>query len=289
MTVENLEKLWAQAIYEILGESFDSLKLNVLAKQTYDSIRRIQVYNAYGLKADEAAYKKLPFSYTSNPFILAQRSELNIQNKVWIIYLATYFGKSNKSKWELFNRAVFKKDQSFINFDQIKTDLNNYFNYLSSVDFFEKCTYSNHRKFTAKSLIGDKGLFKSIEYFVTNIELYCPENEMDFHDMYKLSLKIPNFGRLAAFDFTSSLAKLKLNIKEPKSMYAEHSTGPLKALELLLNLTNKQISKASKKQLESDIMEWFNSNTKIFMVGQVLEDAICNWQKNTLKYVSYSG
>src|SRR5690606_1879702 len=125
---------------------------------------------------------------------------LNLQNRVWIIYLATYFGKSNKSKWELFNRATFHKDQSFITFDQIQVDLDHYFKYLSSFDFFQDCTYSNHRKFTAKKLQDSKGLFKSIEYFVNNIESYSSENEVDFHEMYLLSQKIPNFGRLGGFD-----------------------------------------------------------------------------------------
>src|SRR5690606_34058862 len=130
MKVVDLEKLWAQAIYEILGESIDSIKLHVLAKQTYDSIRRIQIYETYRIKAQEATNSKSPFFHTSNPFVLAQRSDLNIQNRVWIIYLSTYFGKSNKSKWDLFNRAAFKKDQSIIKIEQIKADLNIYFDYL---------------------------------------------------------------------------------------------------------------------------------------------------------------
>jgi hypothetical protein len=128
-----------------------------------------------------------------------------------------------------------------------------------------------------------------MEYFLKNVELYSSEDEIEFHKMYLLSQNIPNFGRLGGFDFTSSLTKLKFNIKEPKSMYADHSTGPLQALELLLKLTNNNASKTSQKQLGSDLMDWFLKNTNIFMAGQVLEDAICNWQKNTIKYIRYSG
>ncbi len=289
MKIEELEKLWSKAIIEILGKQIDGNKINILAKQTSDSIRRIQIYETYRIKAQEAVKSKKPFLYTSNPFVLAQRSDLNLQNKVWIIYLATYFGKSNKSKWELFNRATFHKDQSIIKFDQINADLDNYFKYLSSFAFFQDCAYSNHRKYTAKKLLGSKGLFRSMEYFVNNVELYSSEDEMEFHEMYLLSQKIPNFGRLGGFDFTSSLAKCRFNIKEPKSMYADHSTGPLQALELLLKLTNNNSSLASQKQLSSDLMEWFLKHSKIFMTGQVLEDAICNWQKDTRKYIRYTG
>lgn len=289
MEIEELEKLWSKAIIALLGKQIDGNKLNILAKQTFDSIRRIQIYETYRIKAQEAVKSKKNFIYTSNPFVLAQRSDIYSQNKIWIIYLATYFGKSNTSKWELFNRATFQKDQSIIKFDQINTDLDDYFNYLSSFDFFQDCTYSNHRKYTAKKLVGSKGLFKSMEYFTNNIELYSSEDEMEFNEMYLLSQKIPNFGRLGGFDFTCSLAKCKFNIREPKSMYADHSTGPLQALELLLKLTNNNTSKASQKQLSSDLTDWFLNNSKIFMTGQVLEDAICNWQKNIVKYIRYTG
>ena len=289
MNIKELEKLWSKAIKEVLTGKIDSNKLNILAKQTFDSIRRIQIYETYKIKALQASQEKRPFIYTSNPFVLAQRPDLNFENRAWIIYLATYFGKSNKSKWTLFNRSVFRKDQSIIKFDQIQSDLDGYFKYLYSFDFFQDCTYSNHRKYTAKKLLGSKGLFRSMEYFVNNFELYSSEDEMEFHEMYLLSQKIPNFGRLGGFDFTSSLVKCKFNVKEPKSMYADHSTGPLQALELLLKLTNNNSSLASQKQLSWDLMEWFLKKSKIFMTGQVLEDAICNWQKDTRKYIRYTG
>ena len=289
MNVKELEKLWSKANKELLVKDIGSGKLNILARQTFDSIRRIQIYETYNIKAQKAIQYKKPFSHTSNPFVLAQRSDLNLRNRAWIIYLATYFGKSNKSKWELFNRATFRKDKSIITFDQIKADLDNYFKYLSSFDFFHDCTYSNHRKYTAKKLLGSKGLFRSMEYFANNVGLYSSEDKMEFHEMYLLSQKIPNFGRLGGFDFTSSLVKCRFSIEEPKSMYADYSTGPLLALKLMLKLTNNNSSTASQKQLSHDLMDWFLKNSKIFMTGQVLEDAICNWQKDTRIYIRYTG
>ena len=289
MKISELETLWNTALTEVLGDQVESDKLHILARQTFDSIRRIQIYDIYRQRAQHAVQANETFIHTSNPFVLAQRSDLSPRNNLWIIYLATYFGKSNKSQWELFNRASFRPDKSLIEFDQIQTDLDGYFNYLLSFDFFEGCSYSNHRKYTAKKLKDDKGLFRSIEYLINNIRNYCPDNEIEFHEMYVRSQKIPNFGRLGGFDFTSTLVKCRLNVKEPKSMYANHSTGPLQGLRLLLKLTNNQTSKASQIQLSMDLVDWFFTNSKIFMIGQVLEDAICNWQKNTSTYIRYTG
>jgi Alpha-glutamyl/putrescinyl thymine pyrophosphorylase clade 3 len=289
MKIIEIENLWKRAIADLLRSEIHANKLNILAKQTNDSIRRIDIYESYKKRALQAVNKKLDFIHTSIPFVLAQRSDLSQINKVWVLYIATYFGKSNKSKWELFNRATFDNGASIMLFENIQKDLNNYFKYLSSFNFFDGCTYSNHRKFTAKRLTGENGVFVSMEYFVRNIDQYSVENNMDFHSMYKLAEKIPNFGRLAAFDFSSSLVKCGLNIEEPQSMYAEHSTGPLNAIDLLLRLTKHKSSSNAKFKLCSDLMKWFQENTKIFMTGQVLEDALCNWNKNTSKYIKYSG
>lgn len=289
MKIIEIENLWKRAIEDLLHSEIDADKLNILARQTNDSIRRIDVYNSYKKRALQAVSNKLDFIHTSNPFVLAQRSDLDEMNKVWALYVATYFGKSDKSKWELFKRATFDNGGSIMLFENIQKDLDIYFKYLSSFDFFDGCSYSNHRKFTAKRLTGEKGVFESMEYFVKNIDQYLVKNKTDFHSIYELAQKIPNFGRLAAFDFSSSLVKCGLNIEEPQSLYAEHSTGPLNAIGLLLRLTNNDSSSKSKIKLSSDLMKWFIENTRIFMTGQVLEDAICNWQKNTSTYIRYSG
>jgi hypothetical protein len=128
-----------------------------------------------------------------------------------------------------------------------------------------------------------------MEYFVKNINQFSFEHRIDFHSIYKAAQKIPNFGRLAAFDFASSLVKCGLDVAEPESMYGENSTGPMNAIGLLLRLTNRDSGQKAKLQLCSDLMDWFQRNSNIFMVGQVLEDAVCNWQKNPSTYIWYKG
>lgn len=289
MTIIEIENLWQRAINDLLNATVDVKTLNTLARQTNDSIRRIEIYRSYRERARHAVNNKLDFNHTSIPFVLAQRSDLSQNNRLWILYLATYFGKSNQSGWKLFNRATFDTNEAIMLFQVIQKDLDKYFRYLASFDFFDGCSYSNHRKFTVKRLTGEKGVFESMEYFVKNINQYSFEHRIDFHSIYKMAQKIPNFGRLAAFDFASSLVKCGFHVGEPESMYGENSTGPLNAVGLLLRLTNGDSSQKGKLQLCSDLMEWFQKNSNIFMVGQVLEDAVCNWQKNPSKYIWYKG
>lgn len=289
MGKDDLEVLWCSAIKDLLDSKIDDAILSVLAKQSYDSIRRIEIYKTYKLRAAQAVEGGRSYFETSNPFVLAQRSDLDTENRIWIVYLATYFGKSQKSSWELFNRAAFDLKRSLITTVQIKADIEKYFNYLESFDFFENSKFSNHRKYTKKSLGGRKGLFRSMEYVLENIKQYCNNDQIEFHEMYKRANQIPNFGRLASFDFSSSLVKCGFSIQEPQSMYARNSTGPLQALGFLLRLTDSDTAIQAQKNLSDDLVEWFNQNSNIFMVGQVLEDAICNWQKNPKKYIHYTG
>lgn len=289
MEISEIENLWRQALQDLLNSEIEVNKLNILALQTNDSIRRIAIYEKYKERALKAAEENQEFIDTSIPFVLAQRPDLNLKNRLWVLYIATYFGKSNKSKWELFNRATFDENGTIILYDEIKEDINKYFAYLSSFEFFDKCDYSNHRKFTPKRLEGHKGVFNSMTYLVNNMDQFAIEEKMDFHSMYKLAQKIPNFGRLAAFDFSCSLVKCGLNVEQPLSMYAEHSTGPMDAIGLILRLTKNNTSPDAKKKLCTDLMNWFVEKASIFMIGQVLEDAICNWQKNTSAYTKYIG
>lgn len=288
MDTQQLEVLWTKALKDILNGKIQSDVLNILARQSYDSIRRIEIYKTYKVRAENAFNEDRTFFDTSNPFVLAQRPDLNIQNKIWVLYLATYFGKSEDSGWELFNRSSFRLNELIL-LDEIFQDREKYFDYLKSFDFFANTKFSNHRKYTKKALIGNKGLLQSMDYILDNIGEFCNDEKFDFHDVYKMAGKIPNFGRLASFDFTSTLVKCGLNVGEPKSMYANHSTGPLFALRLLLKLTNSSVSEKAQKDLSISLVEWFDDHSDIFMVGQVLEDAICNWQKNTKKYILYKG
>lgn len=290
MTVEEIEKLWQNALMEILGKSLNKKTLETLSKQTNDSIRRISIYRNYKDRADNAVKDKIPFSHTSNPFVLAQRNDLSTSTKVWIIFLATYFGKSDTSGWKLFNRAAFDGNYELISFEKVVKDVNKYFNYLQSFDFFEGTKYSNHRKYTKKSLLGEKGVFNSMDYITNNIKDFTQKDRLSFNDAYLRSQKIPSFGRLSAFDFTSSLVKCSLNVEEPKSMYAENSTGPMQALKLILDLTKSiNTSRDARIKLSYDLVRFFEENSDIFMTGQVLEDAICNWQKKPDEYRYFRG
>lgn len=288
MKISEIEELWDKSFKELLNFNFNGQIISVLSKQTVDSIRRIEIYKTYRVKSQQADNLGLEYFHTSNPFILAQRSSLLPKQRVWIIYLATYFGKSNKSNWNLFQRSAFDKNKNLFIIDDILEKKNYYYDYLESFDFFNNSAYSNHRKYTKKSLKGINGVFHSMDYFLDNISNFVFSEYRTFDEVYKLSHNIPNFGRMAAFDFTASLAKCELNVMEPKSLYLHGSSGPIDGLNKLLKISNNNTI-INNYEFGDDLLKWFVENSEIKFIAQVLEDAICNWQKSPLTYKKYFG
>ncbi len=290
MDYETIKSLWEQGVSDLLDVELSEEIINVLSLQTIDSIRRITIYDTYAIKARQAEGSSLSYFHTSNPFILSQRDSLPLNSRVWYIYLATYFGKSNKSKWKLFNNAAFRKDKTLIELDHILNNRQNYYEYLRSLDFFAESNFSNHRKYTKKALDGEGGVLNSMEYFLDNMDHFTHANSVEFDFIYKRALLIPNFGRMAAFDFTASLSKCNLNVDAPVSMYHQSSTGPLRALKHILILSGAEsTNRKAQVELGDKLLQWFINNSDIPMIAQVIEDAICNWQKSPTRHVKYFG
>lgn len=137
MTINDIQHLWSKAVNELLESNFSDDIINCLALQTVDSIRRVNIYKRYRERAEYADKKDLSYHHTSNPFTLAQRDSLSPQTRVWIVYLATYFGKSDTSKWNLFNKAAFSSKKELMHHEYIINNKEEYYKYLMSCDFFE--------------------------------------------------------------------------------------------------------------------------------------------------------
>ena len=290
MDTNELQRLWERVLYEVLDSKIDEKALAALSFQTKDSIRRIEVYETYKMRAEIADKNGLPYFFSTNPLVLAQRPSISNLSKLWFLYLATYFGKSLRSKWTLFKRSAFDDNGNVILVEEIIKDKASYFKNLKSFDFFAECQFSNHRKYTKKTLLGENGFINSANYFLDNIYQFDFSKKIDFDHVYNLILNVPSFGRMAAFDYACSLCKCNLNVNEPTSMYLKHSTGPRAGFRYLLNTCGIDLSEIDDiVQAGDEIQKWFQENTEIFLVAQVLEDARCNWQKNPNVQVRYFG
>jgi hypothetical protein len=102
-----------------------------------------------------------------------------------------------------------------------------------------------------------------------------------FHKMSS----VLRFGRMARFDYLTMLGKLGLLDVEPQRAYLEGSSGPVNGARLIYG--NDPV--LSVQDLEDKLAEL----AVVLQLGaynmQILEDAICNWQKNPERYMHFRG
>jgi hypothetical protein len=107
-----------------------------------------------------------------------------------------------------------------------------------------------------------------------------------FKALFKSLSGVMGFGRTAKFDFLTMLGKLELLNIEPDSTYMTNATGPKRGAKLLfcgdINATIKG------RDLETYIQE-LEVYLNLYFGMQILEDALCNWQKDPVNYVHFVG
>jgi len=105
-----------------------------------------------------------------------------------------------------------------------------------------------------------------------------------FDEFYVESSNVKHFGRLAAFDYTTMLGKLGLIPAEPGHPYFRGATGPKRGANLLWTGNVDEAfpvadATAHAVRLAADLQ----------LRHQVIEDALCNWQKAPDNYAYFRG
>jgi Alpha-glutamyl/putrescinyl thymine pyrophosphorylase clade 3 len=151
--------------------------------------------------------------------------------------------------------------------------------------------FGNHRKFeslkeTGKAIesyvewVGAPGHSKLIANAVADAG---PDRRAVFDHLYKSMASVWGFGRTAKFDYLALLGKLNLAPIDPASAYLVGATGPLDGTKQLFG---KAVKKLRAHDLDEKLLELGDA---LGVNQQVLEDAICNWQKSPASFRPFRG
>ena len=102
-----------------------------------------------------------------------------------------------------------------------------------------------------------------------------------FDALYHSMDVVASFGRTARFDYLTMVGKLGLAAIEPGSTYLQGATGPLHGGRLLFSDNT-----LTRPVLDARLVEL---DTFLGVGMQVLEDALCNWQKNPDVFTPFRG
>lgn len=279
----------------------------VFVAQLIDSIRRIRIVNLMVQRSRDAALGD-PHAEHFDPLKAAvQRARAgDYDDAFWFVFLATHFGKHYRKGWRL-SRLVYagKGPGREWNWARVSVDPRGFRTWLHGVQSVLKIDgkvhFSNHRKYVSLDARSARGTGAAIQSYVrwinpprTHREFFdsvlC-ENGNDprrsFHALYESMSAVTTFGRMGKFDFLTMVSKLGLTQIEPGSTYMDGATGPYTGAKLLFG--GAKTARYSRRALD-DMIRDLEAHLQVGALGmQVMEDAICNWQKSPSAYQLFKG
>ena len=263
--------------------------------QLIDSIRDIEFCGVLSRK-DYAESFSDPHARNFNPLKGARYFHSNdeLDEAVWLIFITIWFGKAKPGSWNLI-RAFY----SGINTNYIWT----WENVTNHLDEFHSWLDGEMNNIKAHGKFGNHRKYETLKNFGRSVETYLewvgshyshqlqllhaieevgdtPSDLFDY--LYETIGSVFRFGRMARFDFLCMLGKLNLYPIEPGSPYFKGATCPLKGAK---DLFGANISNSRLEELTIELGRFLGYPFAM----QIMEDAICNWQKSPNLYKRFTG
>lgn len=273
---------------------------HTLVAQLIDSIRRIEYLRLTSIRAKSASLHT-PYSGSFQPLgggaVLYNAGQTD--DAYWLVYLATHFGKHKTDGWNLTEDFYGRFGQGGIwDWATSSQDPLAIFRWLEAI--YPNVTsagrsrrFGNHRKFeTLKP--GPKGTGHAVATYIQWVAEHGSHQELIreaqrrvgqnpkevFAYLYKDLDKVAKLGRLGKFDLLCNLSNLLIAPILADRPYIAGSTGPADGAKLLFG------NGLSIRGLDSACAELAEH---LDVSPQVIEDALCNWQKSPEQYVYFRG
>lgn len=221
----------------------------------------------------------------------------------WLVYLYVHFGMHKKAGWWYLSQmygACGSTPAHWWTWNATANDPTSFRFWLDEhQDDFHAISgphgFGNHRKYVSLNAWSEQGTGASVESYIdwviagggNHTARFGTLNSLspaDTFDVAYRSLKdVRQFGRTARFDYLTMLNRLGLFDATAPHAYMTGASGPLTGAKLLLHGDKKADVRI--KVVQGQLTELCDA---IGVAPDVLEDAICNWQKGPDKYVRFS-
>jgi len=271
----------------------------VFIDQVFDSIHRVE-YARRLVGMTLGANRSDPNVAEFDPLKAAvlQHRQGNVEEACWLVFLFVHFGRDRSGGWG-YVRSVFGRLGTGQPWDwaSVSANLATFRAWLAAnMDALKSrgAGFGNHRKYMSLDAYAPAGTGAAVDTYVgwvldgkghaallaDALDSVGGDPKAAFDVLYRSMQRVAGFGRTARFDYLTMLGKLGIAGIEPGRAYLTGATGPVKGANLLFGGTNKP----------STLDDWLVELDASLGIGmQVLEDALCNWQKSPGRYVAFRG
>lgn len=265
--------------------------------QLIDSLQRVsyvQTVRARPISVARADPRSPYFDPIRAAVALSMRQ---IEEAFWLVFLATHCGCNLRTKWQLAAELYGASEGEPWSWQRVVNDPQSYADWIEDhhEDFVGK--FGNHRKYESLKP-GPKGTGAIVRSYVDWITGFGSHAAMvaqaqaqangnarrAFNVLYEQMRKVLRFGRTGRFDYLTMLSKVGLANIEADSTYMNEATGPKRGARLLFD---GQIDSNTGAHVLETRVAALERHLGVGM--QVMEDAMCNWQKSPNRYVPFRG
>lgn len=277
----------------------DAASRVVFCEQLLESIRRVRFVEIMRTRefSDRRANPNDELFDPLKAAILQQRRG-NVEEAFWLVFLFVHFGKRGRGGWR-YAREVYGRLGEGGLWDWLTTSRNpaafrTWLNAHQNELRRPGAGFGNHRKRESLDAYSATGTGAVVESYIAWVGAHGSHQqlitetwerakgrpEVAFNDLYLSMSAVTRFGRLARFDYLAMLGKLELAPIRPGSPYLKGSSGPLQGARLLFG----------RDERAATFDPWIAELGEHLGLGmQVLEDALCNWQKSPEQFVRFRG
>lgn len=292
------------SVFQQAGTALPGLELpgasEALIGQVIDSERRVQ-YVKHLLTRQLDPQSVNPDNVAFDPLKAAviHRNNGDFDEAIWMVFMFVHFGKHRHGGWR-YARDIYGRlgDGGRWSWTDTAADITAFRFWLHDhQDELRRMTdgrqgFGNHRKresLSAWEMNGTGEVFASYVAWVhatgeTHADRFASVEGLSptagFDHLYEAMRPIRRFGRIARFDYLTMLMKLEMLNIAPGHSYLIDASGPVRGANLLLFGTEKRYHLTG-RNLEQPLQKFAAA---IDVTPDVLEDAVCNWQKKPTAY-----
>ena len=272
----------------------DPAARETLATQIVASLRREDYYRLVQTKRISAARAD-----PNNDAFDAERAVTyhvqrdDVDEAAWLIFLMTHFARPADTGWLRLRDVYGRLGTGIWDWRTVSADPAIFAEWLAAHWREVGGKFGNHRKYESLRPDAARNMGRVVSDYIcwiggrghaTFFADAVARGGNDPFDLLYREMAVTSFGRLAKFDYLMLLSRYGLVAIAPHSAYLHGATGPRSGASLLFTGEAESASSANNLQRMLDALD---ADLGVGMA--VLEDALCNWQKQPMRFIHYTG